>query len=82
MAKLTLDIFTPPRITLTLVPVSNGSPCRTIKVEVSRLISCDQCAGFTRLKLTGSKVLEVKESVGQIDHLLRVAASGGFPALL
>jgi hypothetical protein len=62
-------------IALTLVMDETGRPSVAIQVEPKQMIAYDQNMGFTRLRLTGKKVLEVKESTDQIDRLIREAAS-------
>ena len=71
----------PKTISLTLAKVSEGNPGGTVRVPASRLLAYDQQMGFTRLKLTGGTVLDVKQSTDQIDRLVRAAASKGNPAL-
>ena len=71
----------PKFISLTLAKVSEGNPGSTISVSASRLLAYDQQMGFTRLKLTGGTVLDVREGTDQIDRLVRAAASKGNPAL-
>ena len=70
-----------PNIRLTLARATEGSPGGTIRIPASQLIAYDQQTGHTRLKLTGGKVLDVRESTDQIDRLVRAAASQGNPAL-
>ena len=64
-----------PNINLTLKQVSEGNPSGLIRVLTSQLISYDQQSGFTRLRLTGGRVLDVKESTDQIDRLVRNATA-------
>ncbi len=71
----------PKIISLTLAKVTEGHPGSTVRVPASRLLAYDQQMGFTRLKLTGGTVLDVKEGTDQIDRLVRAAASKGNPAL-
>ncbi len=68
-------------ISLTLVRTAEGNPGGTVSVPASRLLAYDQQMDFTRLKLTGGTVLDVKEGTDQIDRLVRAAASHGNPAL-
>ncbi|MGA9450653.1 MAG: hypothetical protein WBW41_04825 [Verrucomicrobiia bacterium] len=71
----------PKIISLTLAKVTEGNPGGTVSVPASRLLAYDQQMGFTRLKLTGGTVLDVREGTDQIDRLVRAAASKGNPAL-
>jgi hypothetical protein len=63
------------RIALTLVRDEAGNPAMTIQVQPKQMIAYDQKLGFTRIRLTGNKVLEVKEGTDQIDRLVRSAAA-------
>ena len=47
-----------------------------VSVIVSQMISYSQETGFTRLRLTGRKTLDVKETTDRIDELVRRASSG------
>jgi hypothetical protein len=60
-----------PNISLTLVGSSDGKTPSAFRVPAAQLISYVQQDGFTRLRLTGGRVLEVKESTDQIDRLVR-----------
>jgi len=62
-----------PGINLTLTRAESGEI--QIKVGVVDFITYSQNPGFTRLNLTGGKVLDVKETTDQIDRLVRTAAS-------
>ena len=62
-----------PKIHLTLMQGQQGQ--LVVGVSISEFIAYSQNAGFTRLNLTGGKVLEVKESTDQIDRLVRAASS-------
>jgi hypothetical protein len=62
-------------IALTLVRDGAGSSSATVQVQPKQMIAYDQELGFTRLRLTGNKVLEVKEGTDQIDRLIRSAAA-------
>ena len=55
-------------ISLTLTSASENYPRGTIRVIASKLLAYDQQLGFTRLRLTGGTVLDVKESTNQIDR--------------
>jgi hypothetical protein len=46
-----------------------------ISVILSQLITYAQEQGFTRIRLTGRKTLEVRETTGHIDYLVRAAAA-------
>jgi len=62
-----------PGISLTLTQAESGEV--QVKVGVTEFIAYSQNAGFTRLNLTGGKVLDVKETTDQIDRLVRTASS-------
>ena len=62
-------------IPLTLVQTASGQPVATIRVRVAEFITYSEQPGFTRLKLTGGKTLDVKETTGQIDLLVRTAST-------
>jgi len=64
-----------PNISLTLVKAAEGDPSCVIRIPSSQLIMYDQQSGFTRLRLTGGRVLEVREGTDQIDQLVRGATS-------
>lgn len=70
-----------PDISLTLATASEGDPAGTVRVPASKLLAYDQQLGFTRLRLTGRTVLDVRESTDQIDRLVRTALACGNPAL-
>jgi hypothetical protein len=57
-----------------LTPVDPGEE-GMISVIVSQLITYAQEQGFTRLRLTGRKTLEVRETTGHIDYLVRAASA-------
>jgi hypothetical protein len=65
-------------IALTLVKDEAGNPSVIVQIQPKQMITYRQQLGFTQLRLTGHKVLEVKESTDQIDHLIRGAASNLF----
>ncbi len=46
-----------------------------ITIVISQMISYSQEVGFTRLRLTGGKTVDVKETTDRIDHLVRRASS-------
>ena len=62
-------------VPLTLVQTASGQPIAAIRVGVAEFITYSEQPGFTRLKLTRGKTLDVKETTGQIDHLVRNASS-------
>jgi hypothetical protein len=64
-------------IALTLVRDEAGNASATVQVQPKQMIAYDQELGFTRLRLTGNKVLEVKEGTDQIDRLIRSVAACG-----
>lgn len=66
-----------PRINLTLSRAETGR--LVVGVSVAEFISYSQNTGFTRLNLTGGKVLDVKETTDQIDRLVRAASSQNHP---
>ena len=61
-----------PSVRLTSVGAVNSAD---ISVAISQLIAYSQNEGFTRLRLTGGKMLDVKETTDRIDYLIRCAAS-------
>lgn len=62
-----------PKVSLTLMQTETGQV--VVKVSIAEFIAYSQNTGFTRLNLTGGKVLDVKETTDQIDRLVRVASS-------
>ncbi len=62
-----------PKIHLTLKQGLQGQV--VVGVSISEFIAYSQNSGFTRLNLTGGKVLEVQETTDQIDRLVRAASS-------
>ena len=62
-------------IVLTLVRDADGNPSCSIRVQAAQMIAYDQQMGFTRLRLTKGRVLEVREGTDQIDRLVRGAAT-------
>jgi hypothetical protein len=46
-----------------------------VHVTISQLIAYSQNDGFTRLRLTGGKMLDVKETTDRIDYLIRCACA-------
>jgi hypothetical protein len=63
-----------PNIGLTLAVVTEANPSGAGRIPASRLLAYDQQLGFTRLKLTGGAVLDVRETTSEIDWLVRTAA--------
>lgn len=55
-----------------LTPVEATGP-GDISITISQLIAYSQNEGFTRLRLTGGKMLDVKETTDRIDFLIRRA---------
>ena len=72
MAKQLSDVRFVPSVRLT--PAEGAGPIG-ITIVISQMISYSQEPGFTRLRLTGGKTLDVKESTDRIDHLVRRASS-------
>lgn len=72
MAKLLADVRFLPSIRLT--PATESGPIG-ITIVISQMISYSQEVGFTRLRLTGGKTVDVKETTDRIDHLVRRASS-------
>lgn len=62
------------RIGLTLAHSVTGQPSQAFNIGVAELIAYAEHTGYTRLNLVGGRVLDVKETVGQIDQLVRHAA--------
>jgi hypothetical protein len=63
----------PRRISLT--PARTELAQSPVSVLVSEMIAYSQGSDFTRLNLTGGKVLDVKETTDVIDRLVRAAAA-------
>ncbi len=66
-----------PVIRLTLARGQDG----IIQVSPSQLLTYNQQIGFTTLRLSGGRLLEVKESTDEIDRLIRAAATNPVLAL-
>jgi hypothetical protein len=47
-----------------------------LTVALGDLIAYEENADFTRLTLTGNRVLHVKENAGEIERLVRQASGG------
>ncbi len=62
-------------IDLTLVSGADGNPSCSIRVQAVQMLTYDQQIGFTRLRLTKGRILEVREGTDQIDRLVRYAAA-------
>ena len=70
MAKQLSDIRFAPSVRLTPVEIAGTG---VVSVTLSQLIAYRQNEGFTRLQLTGGKMLDVKETTDRIDYLVRCA---------
>ena len=70
--RTTAPPLSAPKISLTLTQGASGQ--LQVHVGVGELIAYSQNLGFTRLNLTGRKVLDVKETTDQIDRLVRKAS--------
>ena len=60
MLNETPKLLREPEISLTPVKMAEDSPASIISVLTSQLITYKQQSGFTRLRLTGRRVLEVR----------------------
>ena len=78
MLNQTLEPVLELSIDLTLVRGADGNPSCSVRVQAAHMITYDQQIGFTRLRLTKGRVLEVREGTDQIDRLVRGAAA--YPA--
>jgi len=58
-------------ISLTLAKALDGKPSCTILVPTGQLITYQEQNGFTRLRLTGGRIIEVREGTAEIDRLVR-----------
>jgi hypothetical protein len=74
MAKMIPETRLVPSIHLTPVEI-NGANDGIILV--SQLIAYAQNDGFTRLRLTGGRMLDVRETTDHIDSLVRRACAPG-----
>ena len=72
MANQLITVYRAPSVRLT--PATEMGPTG-VSIMVSQMISYSQEAGFTRLRLTGRKTLDVKETTERIDDLVRRASS-------
>ena len=70
MVKLVSDTRFVPSVRLTPAGAADAGD---VNVTVSQLIAYSQNEGFTRLRLTGGKMLDVKETTDRIDYLIRCA---------
>lgn len=70
MAKQAPDARFVPSVRLTPVEIAEQDG---VNVVISQLITYAQNDGFTRLRLTGGKMLDVKETTDRIDYLVRRA---------
>jgi len=64
------DIRYVPTVRLTPVDLSGSGD---VHITISQMIAYSQNDGFTRLRLTGGKMLDVKETTDRIDYLIRRA---------
>jgi hypothetical protein len=48
---------------------------REYEVKLWQMLTYDQQIGFTRLRLSGGRNIDVKETTGEIDQLVRLAAT-------
>jgi hypothetical protein len=60
---------------ISLTPARTEQAQSPVSVLVSEMIAYSQGSDFTRLNLTGGKVLDVKETTDVIDRLVRAAAA-------
>ena len=67
-------------IRLTLARSAGTPESKVFSVAVSELIAYSEEAGRTRLNLTKMRVMDVMESTGQIDQLVRAATRQAGPA--
>jgi hypothetical protein len=65
-----------PKIHLTLSQSHTGQ--LAVGVSLTEFIAYSSAPGFTRLRLTGGKELEVKETTDQIDRLVREVSRQGY----
>ena len=75
MLNQTLEPARELSIDLTLVRGADGNQSCSIRVQAAQMITYDQQIGFTRLRLTRGRVIEVRESTDQIDRLIRSASA-------
>ena len=75
MLNQTLEPARELSIDLTLVRGAEGNPSCSIRIQAAQMITYDQQIGFTRLRLTKGRVLEVREGTDQIDRLVRGAVA-------
>ena len=73
MLNQTLEPVRELSIDLTLVRGADDNPSCSIQVQAAQMLTYDQQIGFTRLRLTKGRVLEVREGTDQIDRLVRGA---------
>jgi hypothetical protein len=62
---------------ISLTPARTEQEENPVSVAISEMIAYSQGSDFTRLNLTGGKVLDVKETTDVIDRLVRAAAAQG-----
>ncbi|HXT10607.1 MAG TPA: hypothetical protein VN873_03520 [Candidatus Angelobacter sp.] len=70
MAKMIADTRLAPSVHLTPVEINELNDGTVL---ISQLIAYAQNNGFTRLRLTGGRMLDVKETTDRIDFLVRRA---------
>ena len=70
MAKQLSEPRFVPSVRLTPLEVIDSTD---VNLTVSQMIAYTQNEGFTRLRLTGGKMLDVKETTDRIDFLIRRA---------
>ena len=75
MLNQTLEPARELSIDLTLVRGAEGNPSCSIRIQAAQMITYDQQIGFTQLRLTKGRVLEVREGTDQIDRLVRGAVA-------
>ena len=79
---VTQSAWSPPATAIDLTPfkIEPGNAPSVVNIETSNLVAYAQCTGYTRLNLTGGRLLDVKETTDQIDRMVRIAASqmGGY----
>ena len=81
MLNQTPSFGSKPNVRLTLAKATEGNASGSVSIPASKLLAYYQQMGFTRLKLIGGIILEVKETTDQIDRLVRAAAAYHSPAL-
>ena len=72
MEKQLIDLRFTPSIRLTLVGAMEEC---AVDFIITQFIDYAPKDGFTRVRLTGGKTIDVKESTDRIDYLIRKAAA-------